>query len=102
MVNEHGESTVICAPENFEAVQQALADAGLVALHAGVGMRPNNRVAVPEDVLEPLTDLLERLDGLDDVSEVYHNALLPSDDLAPGRRCLRMPPAARVNPRSRP
>ena len=40
---------------------------------------PNNRVAVPQDVLEPLTDLLERLDALDDVSEVYHNALLPSD-----------------------
>jgi transcriptional/translational regulatory protein YebC/TACO1 len=42
-------------------------------------MRPNNRVAVPEDVLEPFTDLLERLDALDDVSEVYHNALLPAD-----------------------
>jgi YebC/PmpR family DNA-binding regulatory protein len=79
VVNENGESTVICAPENFEAVQQALADAGLESLHAGVGMRPNNRVAVPEDVLEPLTDLLERLDALDDVSEVYHNALLPAD-----------------------
>ncbi|HET6807403.1 MAG TPA: YebC/PmpR family DNA-binding transcriptional regulator [Frateuria sp.] len=79
VVNEHGESTVICAPENFEVVQQALADAGLESLHAGVGMRPNNRVAVPEDVLEPLTDLLERLDALDDVSEVYHNALLPAD-----------------------
>ena len=49
------------------------------ALHAGVGMRPNNRVAVPEDVLEPFNDLLERLDALDDVSEVYHNALLPAD-----------------------
>ena len=79
VVNEHGESTVICAPEHFESVQQALADAGLVALHAGVGMRANNRVAVAEDVLEPLQDLLERLDALDDVSEVYHNALLPAD-----------------------
>jgi len=79
VVNEHGESTVICAPENFEAVQLALADAGLVALHAGVGMRANNRVAVPGETLETLTDLLERLDALDDVSEVYHNALLPAD-----------------------
>lgn len=79
VVNENGESTVICAPENFEAVQQALAEAGLESLHAGVGMRANNRVAVPDDVLEPLTDLLERLDALDDVSEVYHNALLPAD-----------------------
>jgi YebC/PmpR family DNA-binding regulatory protein len=79
VVNEHGESTVICAADDFEAVQQALADAGLEALHAGVGMRPNNRVAVPQETLETLTELLERLDALDDVSEVYHNALLPSD-----------------------
>jgi transcriptional/translational regulatory protein YebC/TACO1 len=27
--------------------------------------------------LETLTDLLEKLDALDDVSEVYHNAALP-------------------------
>ncbi len=78
VVNEHGESTVLCAPDQFEAIQQKLAEAGLHALHAGVGMRPNNRTAVPEETLESLTDLLERLDALDDVSEVYHSALLPS------------------------
>jgi YebC/PmpR family DNA-binding regulatory protein len=79
VVNEHGESTVICAPENFEAVQQKLLEAGLDAQHAGVVMRPNNRTAVSGEVLETLTDLLEKLDGLDDVSEVYHNALLPAE-----------------------
>ncbi len=77
VVNEHGESTVLCAPENFEAVQQALIDAGLSAVHAGVVMRPSNRIEVPEDALESLLDLLEKLDALDDVSEVSHNALLP-------------------------
>ncbi|MDG2538054.1 YebC/PmpR family DNA-binding transcriptional regulator [Dyella jiangningensis] len=79
VVNENGESIVLCAPENFEAVQQALAAAGLNAEHAGVGMRPNNRVPVPEEALEPLLDLLEKLDGLDDVSDVSHNALLPAE-----------------------
>ena len=79
VVNEHGESTVICVPEHFEAVQQALSSAGLEALHAGVVMRPGNRVSVPEDALEALLDLLEKLDSLDDVSEVYHNAALPAD-----------------------
>jgi YebC/PmpR family DNA-binding regulatory protein len=79
VVNEHGESTVLCAPEHFEAVQQALLAAGLTAQHAGVGMRPNNRVAVPEEALETLHDLLEKLDALDDVSEVSHNALLPTE-----------------------
>lgn len=77
VVNEDGESIVLCAPENFESVQQALTDAGLDALHAGVGMRPDNRIAVENDEdLETLLDLLEKLDELDDVSEVYHNALL--------------------------
>jgi YebC/PmpR family DNA-binding regulatory protein len=79
VVNEHGESTVICAPENFEAVQQKLIEAGLDAQHAGVVMRPNTRTAVSGETLETLTDLLEKLDGLDDVSEVYHNALLPAE-----------------------
>ncbi|HET7333246.1 YebC/PmpR family DNA-binding transcriptional regulator [Dyella sp.] len=79
VISEHGESTVLCAPENFEAVQQKLLEAGLDAQHAGVVMRPNNRTAVSGEVLETLTDLLEKLDGLDDVSEVYHNALLPAE-----------------------
>ena len=78
VINEHGESIVLCAPEHFEAVQQALIDAGLNAVHAGVVMRPNNRVEVPAEALEPLLDLLEKLDALDDVSEVSHNALLPA------------------------
>lgn len=79
VINEHGESAVLCAPENFETVQQTLIDAGLHAEHAGVVMRPNNRVAVPAEALESLTDLLEKLDALDDVSEVSHNAALPAD-----------------------
>jgi YebC/PmpR family DNA-binding regulatory protein len=79
VLNEHGESVVLCSPENFEAVQQALLDAGLDAAHAGVVMRPTNRVGVPEDALELLGELLDRLDALDDVSEVYHNADLPAE-----------------------
>jgi len=79
VVNENGESTVLCAPEHFEAVQQALAAAGLESEHAGVGMRPNNRTAVSGDTLEALHALLDKLDALDDVSEVYHNAQLPAE-----------------------
>ncbi|MCE5231867.1 MAG: YebC/PmpR family DNA-binding transcriptional regulator [Mizugakiibacter sp.] len=79
VINEGGESTVLCAPESFEAVQQALIAAGLRAEHAGVGMRPNNRVAVSAETAETLLDLVEKLEGLDDVSEVYHNAELPAN-----------------------
>ncbi|MFC5438981.1 YebC/PmpR family DNA-binding transcriptional regulator [Rhodanobacter ginsenosidimutans] len=78
VINENGESAVLCSPDSFEAVQQALIAAGLDASHAGVVMRPNNRVAVPEEAQETLIDLLEKLDALDDVSDVSHNALLPA------------------------
>lgn len=78
IINEDLESIVICGAENFESIQQALADAGLESDHAGVVMRPGNLVPVPDDALESLRDLLDRLDELDDVSEVYHNALMPA------------------------
>lgn len=71
-----GQSIVLCAPENFEAVKKALNAAGLVPLSADVVMRPENRVAVSSEVAETLRDLLEWLEELDDVQEVYHNAAL--------------------------
>lgn len=76
VLNEDGESIVLCAPERFDAVQQALTAAGLEAAHAGVVMRPSNRVALDDEVEETLRDLLEKLEALDDVSAVSHNAIL--------------------------
>jgi YebC/PmpR family DNA-binding regulatory protein len=71
---------LVFATGGDEAAEEKVLEA---ALEAGaddvVGMRPNNRVPVPEEALEPLLDLLEKLDGLDDVSDVSHNALLPAE-----------------------
>lgn len=76
VLNEDGESIVLCAPEQFESVQQALAAAGLDAAHAGVVMRPANRVALDDEAEDTLRDLLDKLEALDDVSAVSHNAIL--------------------------
>jgi YebC/PmpR family DNA-binding regulatory protein len=73
-----GQATVICAPEQFETVKNALVAAGLKPLQADVVMRPQNRVAVTGDAAETLQDLLDWLEELDDVQEVYHNASLPA------------------------
>ena len=70
-------TTVLCAPDNFEAVKKALAGAGFAPVAADVVMRPENRVAVTGDTAETLRDLIDWLEGLDDVQEVYHNAALP-------------------------
>ena len=79
VVNEAGESIVLCTPDSLEAVQQALATAGLKPARAEVVMRPANRTAVPAEAQETLLDLLDWLEELDDVHDVYHNALLPAE-----------------------
>ena len=73
---ESGQSTVLCAPENFEAVKKALLGAGFAPLRADTVWRPENRVAVDAEVGATLRDLLDWLEDLDDVQEVYHNAAL--------------------------
>ena len=75
--SEAGQSLVLCKPEQLEAVKNALVKAALKPLRADVMMRPENRVGVSEDVAETLVDLLDWLEGLDDVQEVFHNADLP-------------------------
>jgi len=69
---------VLTAPESFEGVKKALADAGFSFVRDGIVMRPDNRVAVAGDNEETLRDLLDWLDELDDVQDVYHNADLPA------------------------
>lgn len=69
-----GSTVVLCPPDAFESVKDALSAAGFEPGRAGVVMRPANRVAVSGEVAEQLTDLLAWLDDLDDVQEVFHNA----------------------------
>lgn len=73
-------STVLCAPESFEGVKKALTDAGFTPLSADIVMRPENRVAVSGEVEETLRDLIDWLEELDDVQEIYHNAALPTNE----------------------
>lgn len=61
--------------DQFPRVQEALQAAGLTPVNADVVMRPENRSAVPEEVLESFLDMLDRLEDLDDVQDIYHNAI---------------------------
>jgi YebC/PmpR family DNA-binding regulatory protein len=74
---EGSQTTVLSTADNLEAVKKALASAGFVPARADVVMRPENRVPVSGEVAETLHDLIEWLEELDDVQEVYHNAALP-------------------------
>lgn len=67
---------VITAPADFEGVQKALTAAGFQAEVAEVTMRADNAVSVSGDEALKMQKLLDALEDLDDVQNVYHNAEL--------------------------
>ncbi|MEY4909333.1 MAG: hypothetical protein RL260_3051 [Pseudomonadota bacterium] len=69
-----GAIEVLTAPPEFEAVKAALEAAGLVAEIAGVTMRPENAIALAGDEAQRMQKLLDVIEDLDDVQDVYHNA----------------------------
>ena len=76
VTGEDGSIEVLCAPADFEAVKNALEAAGLKAEIAEVTMRAENPVALAGDDAERMQKLLDVIEDLDDVQDVYHNAEL--------------------------
>ena len=75
---EDGAIDVICSPDQFEQVNHAMVSAGLKPEQAGVTMRADNDVKVSDETAEQVIKLLEMLEDLDDVQNVYSNAELDS------------------------
>jgi len=69
-----GAIEVLTAPGDFEAVKQALVDAGLTPDVADITMRPENTIELTGDDAAKMQKILDVLEDLDDVQEVYHNA----------------------------
>lgn len=83
--SDEGLTEVITSPEAFNDVLAALKAAGLEPVEADVTMRPDTMIDVDEDSARTLLKMLEALEDLDDVQEVYSNAELPEsvyDDAA--------------------
>ena len=74
ITDEEGAIEVLTSPADFEAVKNALEAAGLVADVAEVTMRAENSVALTGDDAVKMQKLLDVLEDLDDVQNVFHNA----------------------------
>ena len=61
-------------PSNFTEVREKLEAEGLTFLEAEVQMVPTTTVALDEQAQEKMDRLVDRLNELDDVMNVYHNA----------------------------
>ncbi len=73
---DDGSIEVLCAAPAFEAVKAALEAAGLQAAVAEVTMRAENSVELAGDDAARMQKLLDMIEDLDDVQDVYHNALI--------------------------
>ncbi|TFZ04835.1 YebC/PmpR family DNA-binding transcriptional regulator [Ramlibacter rhizophilus] len=74
VVGEDGAIEVITAPATFEAVRNALTAAGLSPEMAEVTMRPENTTPLSGEDGARMQKLLDMLEDLDDVQDVFHNA----------------------------
>jgi YebC/PmpR family DNA-binding regulatory protein len=76
VTGDDGAIEVLTSAPDFEAVKQALEQAGLVPEIAEVTMRAENTIELGGDDAARMQKLLDVLEDLDDVQEVYHNAAL--------------------------
>ena len=74
---EDGGLEVITEVEGFLGTKQALEDSALVPDHAEVTMRASSDVVLSDHDGEVMLRLLDALDALDDVQNVYSNADIP-------------------------
>ena len=65
--------TITTTPTDFTACMEALQSNNINFLEAGVQMVPNNYVDLDEKDAEKMQRLVDNLEELDDVLEVYHN-----------------------------
>jgi len=76
ITGDDGAIEVLTPPAAFEQVKNALSAVGLNAELAEVTFRPENTIEIEGDDSVKMQKILDVLEDLDDVQEIYHNAAL--------------------------
>jgi YebC/PmpR family DNA-binding regulatory protein len=74
LTDDEGGIEVLTTPQDFEAVKNALEAAGFKPEIAEVTMRAENSIALAGDEAAKMQKLLDMIEEIDDVQNVYHNA----------------------------
>ena len=74
--NDDGSVELVCAPADFQRVRDALERAGLKAELAEITMKPTGETALAAGEQARLQRLVDALENLDDVQNVYSTAVL--------------------------
>ena len=76
LVDEDGAVEVLTSPTAFESVKAALDAVGLLAGMAEITYRPEVTIELSDDDRLKMQKIIDALEELDDVQEVFHNAAL--------------------------
>jgi YebC/PmpR family DNA-binding regulatory protein len=74
VTDDDGAIEVLSSPHDFETVKNALESAGLKPDVAEVTMRPENTIELAGEDAQRMQKLLDVIEDLDDVQDVFHNA----------------------------
>ncbi len=81
VTNEDGSIDVLSEPEDFAQVKDALEEAGLEPVNAEVAMIPATSVELDDETGAKVMKLIDMLEELDDVQNVFSNADFPESVL---------------------
>ena len=76
VANDDGSIEVVTAPNDFLAIKEKLVKAGLKAELAEVTMKPTTEAVLAGDDAAKMQKLIDALEALDDVQEVYTSAVM--------------------------
>jgi transcriptional/translational regulatory protein YebC/TACO1 len=76
VTNDDGSLEVLTTPNDFIAVKDALAKAGLASEFAEVTMKPITEVDMRGEDAQRMQKLIDALESLDDVQDVYTSAVI--------------------------
>jgi len=73
---------VLSSPADFEKLRDAIAKGGFVAVNAEVSMEPSTTVHLAGDEANSMLRLMDALEDLDDIQNVYANFEISSEEMA--------------------
>jgi transcriptional/translational regulatory protein YebC/TACO1 len=76
VADDEGGIEVLTAPHDFGAVKGALESAGFKAEMAEIVMKPDSETVFDGEDAVKMQKLLDALENLDDVQEIYSNAVI--------------------------
>ena len=84
VTNEDGSSEIITTEDTFVDVKEAMVAAGLEPEMAEVTMRADNEITLDTEQGGKLLKMLDVIEELDDVQNVYNNGDIPAESYEAG------------------